>query len=568
MKKTIFILILKLVIVFGASSQTAAGPIDLVVVLDTSASMSTYHWETSDYLIGPFLREFLRIGDTFHLISFAETPRMEISRRIEGLRDVETIIARLLLMYPLGGQANPGPALSFAENYISALPGNRPRRLVLISDGSAPGTESAVNAASGRLRNMGAELQFIRVPVAGDGPAGGRPPVAVAQPPGVQPPVVAQPPGLQPPVTQPPGVQPPVTQPPGVQPPVTQPPGVQPPVTQPPGVQPPVTQPPGVQPPVTQPPGVQPPVAQPPGIQPPVDQPPGVQPPVTQPPGVQPPVDQPPGVQPPVAQPPGVQPPAAQPPGVQPPVDEPPGVQPPVAQPPGVQPPVTQPPGVQPPVAQPPAPRERAAAEIPPWLIIVLVILALAILGLIIFFAARKLHSSPNRAMAQATRSPREVRNDAELMGKYAQTQKSQTRHGTMPKDKVYSPFEEGPMMLNLFVEDQNTAIGRRNIHSVKAGNTFSVGGGKSDFLIFLVPIPPHIADLQFDGKNCTFIPRKPQYFPDIGSEPVHNCIGKTIRVISDKNYELFIRVERYEDPLKTLNRLLNSISVPGEVNK
>jgi hypothetical protein len=119
--------------------------------------------------------------------------------------------------------------------------------------------------------------------------------------------------------------------------------------------------------------------------------------------------------------------------------------------------------------------------------------------------------------------------------------------------------------MLNLFVEDQNTAIGRRNIHLVKTGNKFSIGGGKSDFLIFLVPIPPYIAELQYDGKNCTLTLKKSQYFPDLGSQQVPNCIGKNIRVVSDKNYELYIRIEKYEDPLKAFNRLMNSISVPGE---
>jgi len=136
-----------------------------------------------------------------------------------------------------------------------------------------------------------------------------------------------------------------------------------------------------------------------------------------------------------------------------------------------------------------------------------------------------------------------------------------------LPKDKTYpEQDDEGDSpMLNLFVADQNTAIGRRNIHSVKAGNTFSIGGGNSDFLVFLVPIPPRIADLQYDGKTCTLIPKKSQYFPDLGSEQLPNCVGKNIRVVSDRNYELHIRVEKYEDPLRSLNRLLNSISVPGE---
>jgi hypothetical protein len=118
--------------------------------------------------------------------------------------------------------------------------------------------------------------------------------------------------------------------------------------------------------------------------------------------------------------------------------------------------------------------------------------------------------------------------------------------------------------MLNLFVEDQNTLIGKRNIHLVKPGYTFTLGGGKSDFLIFLVPIPPHIGEVRCEGSSCTFIPRQPKYFPDIGSQPVPDCIGKIIRVVSDKHYELHFRLERYEDPLKALNRLLSSVKVPG----
>jgi hypothetical protein len=89
------------------------------------------------------------------------------------------------------------------------------------------------------------------------------------------------------------------------------------------------------------------------------------------------------------------------------------------------------------------------------------------------------------------------------------------------------------------------------------------VGGGNSDFLVFLVSIPPRIAELHFDGNNCTFVPLKPKYFPDIGSERVVECIGKPIRILSDKKYEVFFHFERYRDPLIALNQLLNSITVP-----
>ncbi|MCL2231897.1 MAG: VWA domain-containing protein, partial [Treponema sp.] len=180
MRKALLILILMAGMSLGGFAQTA-GPMDVVVILDTSVGMSNYHWQTSDYLVGPFLREFLRIGDTFHLISFAETPRMEISRRIEGQGDVETIIGRLLLMYPLGSRSDVNSALAFAERYITGLPGNRPRKLLLISPGT-PGTANLVSTASGRLANANAQLQFIQVPVTGDGPSSGRPIVAAAPP--------------------------------------------------------------------------------------------------------------------------------------------------------------------------------------------------------------------------------------------------------------------------------------------------------------------------------------------------------------------------------------------------
>jgi hypothetical protein len=122
---------------------------------------------------------------------------------------------------------------------------------------------------------------------------------------------------------------------------------------------------------------------------------------------------------------------------------------------------------------------------------------------------------------------------------------------------------KDSPFLLNLFVEDQNTAIGRRNIHMLKSGSRFSVGGGNSDFLIFLVPIPPAIGEVRRDGGRCVFVPLKPRYFPDLGSGELPDCIGKTIRIISDKYYELRFRLEYYEDPLIPLNRLLNSVRLP-----
>jgi hypothetical protein len=210
-------------------------------------------------------------------------------------------------------------------------------------------------------------------------------------------------------------------------------------------------------------------------------------------------------------------------------------------------------------------------------------LLLILILALIVFFMMRRLHDSPNNAMAYASgavipsrkeeQGPADegLSRNAELLASFAANQRRGS--GTPPVDSHKSwqdtykdvPPPNGPFMLSLFVEDQNTAIGRRNIHTIKSGYTFTIGGGRSDFLIFLVPVPPHIAEIRSDGRQCAFIPTKPQFFPDIGSQQISNCIGKTIRIVSEKNYELKIRFERYEDPLLALNRLLNSVSLPDK---
>jgi hypothetical protein len=549
-KKSLFLIMLMLSIVFFAPAQSG-GPIDLVVLLDTSASMSDSYRVTSDYLVGPFLKEFLRIGDTFHLISFSSSSKLEISRRIEGVGDVETIIGRILLMYPLDPSSDLSEALDFAGNYVSSIPAERRKKIVLISDGdgNSAGARNMIAEASSRLTRQGMEFQYIQVPITGTPPSSGRPPITV-QPSQGQRSAETGPAGS--PVA---GSSPGVAGSPSSQPPFSGPASQDRSAAR-------------IPPAATAPAAQDTPQAQP------------VPPAVSQgSPGSSSGHEETPAPLP------------AEPPGGSVPQEPPPAQ----AASEG-QPWQTTPPAIPPsqqrepePVRETGFPEGGIFANLSLPLIIGLGTGALLLLALIIFFAVRNLHGSPNRVMAQAAsvssaggrkHTEEEKENQtrgAEMMSTFAASQrKSETtplsypppKPKPMPKDKPDNQtFENGPPMLSLFVEDQNTAIGRRNIHAVKSGYTFSVGGGKSDFLIFLVPIPPHIADVHFDGKQCTFIPRRSEYFPDLGSQQVPNCIGKTIRVVSDKHYELHIRIERYEDPLKVLNKLLHSIAVPGEVS-
>ncbi|MDR0644307.1 MAG: hypothetical protein LBG05_05250 [Treponema sp.] len=122
----------------------------------------------------------------------------------------------------------------------------------------------------------------------------------------------------------------------------------------------------------------------------------------------------------------------------------------------------------------------------------------------------------------------------------------------------------DGPCLLSLSVENQNTNIGRRNFHSIKAGFSLTIGGGNSDFLIFLTPLPPSLAKIYFDGEHCSFIPLKKQFFPEITSETLPDCIGRTIRIKPKKNYDILIRIILYESPLQKLNKLFNRVKLPG----
>jgi hypothetical protein len=175
--------------------------------------------------------------------------------------------------------------------------------------------------------------------------------------------------------------------------------------------------------------------------------------------------------------------------------------------------------------------------KFPLWILLPLVFLpAIAVIVFLFFLIRRKLETIPVRSVSY-------------VAGRTI---------ASPPRRDMTAKLDTNPMVY-LEVDDQNRNIGRRNTHSLKAGSAYTVGGGKSDFLIFLVPLPPSIGILKFDGKECTFIPKKPRYFPEISGEPVPDCIEKTIRVISDSGYKLSFRFRQYEDPLIALNRTMNS---------
>src|SRR5512137_843257 len=113
----------------------AAAGMDVVVMVDTSASMFPYYDDLQQYLLRDLLEHWLHKRDTFHLLSFADTPETEIAERIGGARELTAIIDRIYLLRPLGRYTDLVAALDYLYSYLDGLPADSPKLVLLLTDG-------------------------------------------------------------------------------------------------------------------------------------------------------------------------------------------------------------------------------------------------------------------------------------------------------------------------------------------------------------------------------------------------------------------------------------------------
>lgn len=163
-------------------------------------------------------------------------------------------------------------------------------------------------------------------------------------------------------------------------------------------------------------------------------------------------------------------------------------------------------------------------------------------------------------AVLAAWEKPRQSRKALPLAASLAPAQQAPARQAVAYQPRIQKP---GAARIALYVADQNPNIGRRNIQAMHAGGKKSLGGGSSDFLVFLLPVPRNIASIYFDGVNATLVPNRPEFFPDLEG-PAEECIGKDIRVLTSRGKELHIRLDLYEPPVDKINKLLHCIETPG----
>jgi hypothetical protein len=552
MKKNILAVILILYPFFFVNGQNA-DPVDLVLLLNTSSGMSSSYENVNNYITGPFLSEFLRVGDTFHLIVFSQSPRLDIARRINQRGDVETIIGRMMLQYPVENGNNLAAAITFTENYISSLP-SRPKKIVLVTTGGQD-VNNIVSAAKDSFKAKNATFDFVQVtsgqpltnlpksgqgavtpvttPVSGTGSVSGTisnqgtaatgastqgtgSASGTASTQGTASAGVSQGTGSASGTISNQGTAATGASSQGT--------------------------------------GSASGTASTQGTASAGTS--GTSAGGVSETGVSS----------------GSQEPAAS---------------------------GTAESGViagnnnngKDEISESSSGKssgnEKVSGSVKTsssagsgrssslGFIVLIILLILLVLGLIIFLASRRSSSSSSRPAAPVSKQapkeePKPFANHSKELANYAAVQPKQRTNPysnnslKSENNKQVTIDPSGTIIIKLFVEDQSLSIGKRNTHSLKSGYSLSVGGGNSDFLIFLVQVPPHIGEIHRNGSQLTFIPRKSKYFPDLGSSELRDCLNKTIRVVSDKNYEIRFRFELYEDPLLALNRVLHSIKVPG----
>jgi Mg-chelatase subunit ChlD len=118
------------------------------------------------------------------------------------------------------------------------------------------------------------------------------------------------------------------------------------------------------------------------------------------------------------------------------------------------------------------------------------------------------------------------------------------------------------PPLIEMRVEQQNHRVGFRNVHRIGQGAARSIGGRFSSFLVFLVPVPAHIAEIRNVDGRYVFTPLRGEFFPGV-SAPIEDCIGREIRFLNARGRELSLHFREWVSPLEEINRILRQARSP-----
>ena len=169
----------------SALFTVTAEEMDMVVLLDVSESMFPYFDDTVNFLLKDIVDEHLEYGDGFHLLSFAGAPEREINRVIKNSGDIEAVLARIMLLHPLGKHTDLLFALNYLYEYVKGLPLSTAKNILILTDGihdPPPGSRYPAGTEAEReenrqeairistaLKRQGWKVRLIEFPLGADG---------------------------------------------------------------------------------------------------------------------------------------------------------------------------------------------------------------------------------------------------------------------------------------------------------------------------------------------------------------------------------------------------------------
>jgi len=143
---------------------------DVIVLMDYSKRMLPYIDEINSKILTPMCNLFLSENDSVHLILFTDHPTLEISQQIRQKKELDNLTYYFNLLYPISEKSDFLSGLQYANTYISTLDIYRHKKLLIISDGII--TESldierkktSLNYFIKKLLHEGVEISFFEFP--------------------------------------------------------------------------------------------------------------------------------------------------------------------------------------------------------------------------------------------------------------------------------------------------------------------------------------------------------------------------------------------------------------------
>jgi hypothetical protein len=160
-----------------AASSMPMDRADIIVLLDNSGTMFPFFDTINTAVLEDITANFIRQGDTFHLITFNTTAATEIVQQVSSETDIRRIVSRFRLLYPLGIYSDFLSAIKFTQRYVNSLTAGSQKIVIIISDGllhppetspyyqfSPQEAETEISSSVSRMFRDGIQIYYIKAP--------------------------------------------------------------------------------------------------------------------------------------------------------------------------------------------------------------------------------------------------------------------------------------------------------------------------------------------------------------------------------------------------------------------